>query len=228
MNSEQRDGWQKEVTPQIKQNLMQSAKACITNGNSLLSDAELLLENERYARAASLAVLAVEEYGKALHLAACVTIERWDTVLYKGISQHNSKQVYAEVLLSLPEDLIEDLFEKFGYGSIAVTLTKISDHKKRLTDHVVAIAKKTQKKPLMDKLKQKGFYVDISVNATVKSEPDSILEEETIGLMGRAKTIRHLATSHIEAYQTSAFSSFYKDLLDTYRRYLRNRFPVED
>jgi AbiV family abortive infection protein len=39
--------------------------ACVENGHGLLADAKLLLEHGRAARAVSLAVLAVEEYGKA-------------------------------------------------------------------------------------------------------------------------------------------------------------------
>ncbi|WP_426594907.1 AbiV family abortive infection protein [Cellulomonas sp. McL0617] len=42
-------------------------QACLRNGDDLVSDAMLLFEHERFPRALSIAVLATEEYGKAIH-----------------------------------------------------------------------------------------------------------------------------------------------------------------
>jgi len=48
------------------------ARACATNGDDLLSDASVLLEHGRAPRALSLAVLAMEEYGKAMAAMAII------------------------------------------------------------------------------------------------------------------------------------------------------------
>ena len=49
---------------------MALARACMENGDDLVSDAELLLANARAPRALSLAVLALEEYGKGIQALA--------------------------------------------------------------------------------------------------------------------------------------------------------------
>jgi AbiV family abortive infection protein len=53
------------VDPRARQWLL-VATACRQNAGDLLDDARLLLDNHRHARALSVAVLAIEEYGKTL------------------------------------------------------------------------------------------------------------------------------------------------------------------
>ena len=48
------------------------ALACLSNGGDLLADAELLLRHGRHPRAFSLAVLSIEEYGKACQALAVI------------------------------------------------------------------------------------------------------------------------------------------------------------
>ncbi len=52
---------------------MALARACATNGDALAADATLLLEHHRAPRALSIAVLAMEEYAKAMHAVAVIT-----------------------------------------------------------------------------------------------------------------------------------------------------------
>lgn len=49
------------------------AKACLSNGDDLVRDAQLLFAHERHARALALAVLAMEEYGKAMRAVAVIS-----------------------------------------------------------------------------------------------------------------------------------------------------------
>lgn len=67
---------------------MALARACATNGDGLAADASLLLEHHRAPRALSLAVLAMEEYAKAVCAAGVIAAGGADEVvkMYKDVS----------------------------------------------------------------------------------------------------------------------------------------------
>jgi len=75
---------------------------CYKNALDLLDDASLLFENGRYARAVSLAVLAMEEYGKSMIIATKASLDLTDDqewkVFWKRFRDHDAK--IGDVLLS--------------------------------------------------------------------------------------------------------------------------------
>jgi AbiV family abortive infection protein len=82
-------------------------EACVQNGHALLADAELLLEHRRLPRALSLAVLAVEEYGKACQAMAVINSGGSDEELneYRRLStRHDGKITAALILRSVFEE----------------------------------------------------------------------------------------------------------------------------
>ena len=144
MNSKQSSGWQKEVTQGLEDNLLSAADACMNNANTLLDDARLLLNNERHARAAALAVLAMEECGKAFHLIFCITRREWNSEIYKGISQHNTKQTYVEGILYLVEALLDRPTEIAALMSQNPSLNDMYSFLEPLKDSAMEVAKKTK------------------------------------------------------------------------------------
>jgi hypothetical protein len=88
--------WSKIVTPRIKGNMGESARAAYQNGCALHDDALLLFDGERFPRSAALAILAEEEFSKAFILFISVNQGRWDSDIYKALRQHPQKQGIAE------------------------------------------------------------------------------------------------------------------------------------
>ena len=70
-------------------------EVAVENANGLLADAELLLENERWARACALAILAIEELGK-VDLLRSLLVATTDKSLregWKAYRSHRAKNV---------------------------------------------------------------------------------------------------------------------------------------
>ena len=66
----------------------------IQNSKELLEDAEILLENDRYPRAVSLAVLAIEEYGKVEKIKQLLLSKQMVSRLWNDLRSHKSKSFY--------------------------------------------------------------------------------------------------------------------------------------
>jgi AbiV family abortive infection protein len=115
--------------------------ACVENGHGLLADAELLLEHGRAARAVSLAVLAVEEYGKACQAMAVVNSGGSAEELseYRRLSTRHGGKITAALILQSVFDENESFTDDFA------------DKLNRLAGDSSA-------------QKMRGFYVDRSVD----------------------------------------------------------------
>src|SRR5215475_6953436 len=85
--------------------LVACANAAAQNGRDLLADAELLSDADRHPRAYSLAVLAVEEYGKAVSLLTLAVMPenlRAQAPVRRMLECHPIKQVGGLLLAVLP------------------------------------------------------------------------------------------------------------------------------
>lgn len=101
--------WSKIVTPRIKGNMGESARAAYQNGCALHDDALLLFDGERFPRSAALAILAEEEFSKAFILFISVNQGRWDSNTYKALRQHPQKQGIAEGMRAHFDWFVENL-----------------------------------------------------------------------------------------------------------------------
>jgi len=114
----------------------------IANAKRLISDAELLLENGKYASASGLAILAIEEYGKLGILRGLATATKDEDLRYwwKAYRTHTQKNLF----LLLPP-------------LIASGAKQLDDLMPMFSDHITP--------RIIDNLKQIGFYTDCLANA---------------------------------------------------------------
>lgn len=90
--------WEGLLTETRLTHLKRSVLECFINGDSLVKDAEVLFKNQRAHRAASLAILGIEELGKSYFL-KCILDEHekgtWNAQNYKQLLNHKFKQEFA-------------------------------------------------------------------------------------------------------------------------------------
>lgn len=95
--------------------IAEGMSAALRNAEDLLDDARLLLKNERYPRAASLAVLAMEEVGKAVILSVFIFIQPSDDgqKLWRAFFSHTDKAFISLKILELSQRVrkLEEMLE---------------------------------------------------------------------------------------------------------------------
>jgi len=169
----------KAVKEASRQELVACAVAAAQNGRDLLDDAELLSDADRRARAYSLAVLAVEEYGKAVSLLTLAVMPeslRAQAPVRRMLECHPIKQVGGLLLAVLP------LSEGGQAASLAaMPLTQLT-HILETTDAFAQDA---------DRLKIRGLYVDMQRDAGIR-RPSEITEAEVSDEIG---CVREVAAS---------------------------------
>ena len=169
--------WIIKVSPELEKNLIASATEVYCNGCDLYDDALALYEIGRYSRSTALAILAEEEFSKALLLSACAAEKRWDSNIYKVLREHNIKQAFAEALRNRVEWLKVACHTSISAGESVDKQRALAENP---PDYVKAEMKekfeKICKKPVNDYLKQDSLYVSINENGSVKSAPKSISE----------------------------------------------------
>ncbi|GAA2163064.1 hypothetical protein GCM10009845_16110 [Pedococcus bigeumensis] len=152
---------------------MALTKASATNGSALLKDAELLLRNDRHPRAVSLAVLALEEFGKAGRALAVIasggssaTISDFD----RDFSRHGPKVAAGLTLHAMferEESVVLDLLD-------------------RLPDLVDDSTK----------LKMRGFYVDRVGHGL--SQPDDLDHAQAAAAVALAQVVNEEMVARVE------------------------------
>lgn len=191
----------------------------VDNAKRLLSDAELLFNNERYGSAVSLAILSLEEAGKA-----CLIHWKDEGIVTRDIkndirSFHFHKQrvlgcfiTAKEMILALADycdhpskmpkmDKSHSDFESdndFARYLYRTCMTHFASD----TAALEYIARRSYEKSAayrivaesrrLDHVKQLGFYVDVDENLVVKApfiEPSRALAEEVIALAKEAMTL---------------------------------------
>ena len=148
------------------------AIAAARNALGLLDDAELLAGAGRTARAYSLAALAVEECGKALDLCTLTVMPeklRARAPVGRMLQSHQLKMVGGLMIGTV------------SFVSLGSRLDAMSDAE--LTQTLNTLDEPADE---ADRLKRRGFYVDMDRNRRIR-EPSEITESELTSQLGRAR-----------------------------------------
>ena len=171
----------KAVKEAGRQELVACTAAAAQNARDMLDDAELLFDADRHPRAYSLAVLAVEEYGKAVSLLTLAVMPenlRAQAPVRRMLECHPMKQIGGLLLAVLPPS---ELGPAAGLAAMPLTqLTQILE----TMDSFVQDA---------DRLKLRGLYVDMQRNARIR-RPSEITKAEVSDEIGRARQVASSAS----------------------------------
>ena len=168
--------WSTPVDEALRSRLVESARAAYDSGCTLLSDARVLLDAERHCRAGALAILAEEEYSKAFVLCICADIRRWDSVIYRSLTDHGSKQAVSQMMLRYWNWLQTNLkavaeMNRFSFiPAQPSVLPPQSEFDAMIEDGRKEHIKKRQR----DKLKQRMLYVHLDRNAAAIHKPANV------------------------------------------------------
>src|SRR4051812_47269225 len=108
--------------------LFEGIQVTLNNSKSLYEDAVLLFEAERYPRAASLAILSIEEVGKAYILGMMAISDDNEelTKLWKNFTRHTSKNFLGVIInrLLAGDRTIDNLLTTIKNGADALNYIK--------------------------------------------------------------------------------------------------------
>jgi AbiV family abortive infection protein len=152
------------------------ATAAADNAHDLLDDAELLSGAGRVARAYSVAVLALEEFGKAACLVALAMLPddlRARAPAGRMLEWHQLKQV-GGVLIALVDTSLPSMAVRLA----AMPTAQLA----RILDRTRALAQDA------DRLKLRGLYVDMDRRGRIR-EPSVITEAEVDEQLERARQV---------------------------------------
>jgi AbiV family abortive infection protein len=194
-----------------RHNLATCAIASARNANSLLHDAEVLSKSACKPRAHSLAVLAVEECGKAYGLTALAVLPRRLRARAPAgqmLQWHQLKQVGGLLLAMVPLGTIASRLSVLPSADISRILSCLE-----------------QNADEADYLKRRGFYVDMDraggiqepsqitaaevkgqlawAQQAVESASALLSEDATIQIMNPPGRVRELAAAMVEAVRES-------------------------
>jgi len=169
--------WVKPFTSDLISNMKETIKKAYGNAESLLEDAQLLLENRRYSRSTALAILSEEEFSKSFILLVCLGQQRWDSNIYKALRAHATKQGISEAAREHYNWAIENIkmVEEMNKTSFIKNEPALIPDEERLND-LKDLASSRFKKPIKDHLKQDSFYVSLDKDSKIISTPEKITE----------------------------------------------------
>ncbi len=182
-------GWNCQVTPELCHDMETTAHAAYKNGSNLRQDALTLFGACRYPRTVALAILAEEEFSKALILMSCADEKqgKWDSNLHMALRKHPEKQGIVEGIIEHTiwfvnhAKFIEALNRRSLFHVRPSTLP--SDDK---MNEIKSKVKSYFKKPIRDKLKQDSIYVNIDKFAKASSNPNQFGKEDAKGCLDRS------------------------------------------
>ena len=198
--------------------LARGAVAAARNARGLVQDAELLSGAGRLARAYSLAGLAVEEVGKAGSLADLAAMPenlRARAPVGRMLEWHQMKLVAGQLIAAVP----------FG-GSMAVRfVTMPLSEVAEILDNARAFAED------VDRLKQRGLYVDVDRNGQVR-EPSEVTAAEVREQLDNARRAASAACVLLDpsapvwlANPEAAAAEFSRALVSAYAEAGHHRSP---
>src|SRR5258707_11713407 len=154
--------------------LLACVAAAAENTQGLLNDAELLSAAGQHARAYSLAVLAVEEFGKATSLMARAAMPknlRAEAPVRRMLEWHQLKLVGGMLMA------VVTFCPPGGAARLAaIPITQLE----QILDTTDRFAEDS------DRLKLRGFYVDMDRDGRIR-RPSEITENEVSAQLGRAR-----------------------------------------
>ena len=174
-----KNDWVDDVTPKLKYEMENTAKAAYENANELREDALILFEKSRFSRATALSILAEEEYSKAFMIYLCAQNSRWDSAIFKALKKHSNKQSISEAMIMYINWFVDNYNNVMKINSVTFghAQPEIYPDKKKL-DEILNNAKSRIKKPVKDFLKQDSFYVGLSKECKATSLPKNVSEKE--------------------------------------------------
>jgi len=165
--------------------LARGSVAAARNARGLVQDAEMLSGAGRFARAYSLAGLAVEEVGKAGSLAALAAMPenlRARAPLGRMLEWHQWKLVTGQLIAAVPVG-VPGVAARFA----TMPLSEVAE----ILDNARASAQD------VDRLKQRGLYVDVDRRGRVR-EPSEVTEDEVRVQLDRARRAASAANALLD------------------------------
>jgi AbiV family abortive infection protein len=180
----------------------ETARAAYENGCSLRQDAITLFEAARFPRAAALAILAEEEFSKALIIILCSGQPRWDSNIFKALRRHLEKQSLSETMRSYYGWFVANhkrVMERNRFALIPIPFSIYPDHEKM--EAIISKGKSYIKKPIKDFLKQDCFYVSCDERAKLSCTPDSIGQKEAQSCLDESDEFREITELAMDDYK---------------------------
>lgn len=177
--------------------LLGYAEAAVENSRTLLDDAEMLLAGDRHARAYAMAVLSVEESGKATGLLALALMPDDHRArmslrsLAKLLEQHKLKQLGGILIAAV----------QWGRPGMSARLAATP------VDELAELLNGMQTQAdVTDYMKLRGLYADMARDGSV-SRPSSITKAEAIEQVRRARDVVATASSLTDQKLMAVFAN---------------------
>jgi AbiV family abortive infection protein len=184
--------------------LQETARRVRQNAEALLADAELLFEHGRYARAAAMAVLALEELGKTSLLGM--------QAVGKAVRHHSAKQrmVATSEIIRAGLNRFNRELEALGFGIRHISELTPAQKKfvddggpRNIAEHPELKARSMESSEEMaarphirrafngefSRTKEAGFYVDVSTDGMILSEPSQVTKEDAAECISFAREV---------------------------------------
>ena len=208
-----------------KQKLEQAIKACTANADGLRSDAELLLDWERYGTSYGLAVLAAEEHAKAFILRlVCDGTVPWSVGVRRALTCHVGKQLVGVIMSWLPswdEALEEDgrihKWVMAGFPDEPVHPSKALATAINLWRYGTVEGERfawldwlpDDRDPQVrqifdgrfDRMKQDAFFVRLGTDGSVGSKPSQFTKEHAQGRLAQIDRVANAVIAPSPEYQ---------------------------
>ena len=200
--------------------LRETVKRVLENAQRLVDDAKLLEGMDRFPSAYALCILAQEEFGKAflLHLAAEQRVS-WTPGLQRALRNHRCKQLVALVMEYIQRrDFIERLQEPDRFRGASALPAHVMDAIHIIVhEHIREVARADWvddgdrkvdpianriARGLLDRQKQKGLYVHVGWNGTVRTAPQMVTAQrcqDEIARTERVGSVFWICDGHVQA-----------------------------
>ncbi len=172
--AKQAAAWSVQPTSKLVANLSRAAEAAYANAVATLADAVLLFDAARHPRACALAVLAEEEFGKALVLRSCASQPRWDSAVLESLRVHSAKQgiaIAARTHFDWLQRNLQWVDEHNRTALIPVTPSMFPG--KEAWEKLLAEARAAMRSSVRDREKQGALYVGVDRTGLI-SDPAEV------------------------------------------------------
>ena len=168
---QKKDEWVSVVDERMKARMLVAVEACFDNGVRLMTDAIAMNAGHRYPTVVALAVLAEEEFAKALLIGLCAHDGRWDSVVFAAITRHDDKQAVSVGMKHMVDSVLAR--KNLAYGLIPPPVISPREILRYATEGA-ELAKKVRSKRTLDKAKQNALYVGIDRYCALTNKPDLV------------------------------------------------------
>jgi AbiV family abortive infection protein len=163
MTQKTNNDWAKVVGSDLRARILTTAQSAYANACSLVLDAKVLFDAQRFPRAGALAILAEEEYAKSFILCICACNGRWDSTIFRSLTEHGPKQAISQGMLMYWEWLQTNLrrVAELNRCSLVGVQPSLLPSENEWNELIEQTRNSNIKKRKRDKLKQRFFYVGV-------------------------------------------------------------------